>query len=102
MTPRTEIGVLERRLVYSVLYRFYGENYADMTRMEGVLHRSDAAWTILRPPMLTDRPGTGRFRTATNRHLPHGRTISRADLATAMLRLLDDPQAVGTTVGVAY
>lgn len=59
-------------------------------------------WTVVRPARLTDRPATGRYRTAVNRHLPRGRTISRADLAAAMLSLLDDPAAVRSTVGVAY
>lgn len=102
MTPRAEVGVLERRLVHPILYRFFGEGYADMARMEQVLRRSEADWTVVRPPRLTNGPATGRYRTAVNRHLARGRTISRADLATAMLQLLDDPDAVRATVGIAY
>jgi putative NADH-flavin reductase len=102
VTPRTEVGAVERFLLYPVLYRFFGEGYADMARMEEVLRHSDAEWTVVRPPRLTDGPATGRYRTAIGHHLPQARTISRADLAGAMLRLLDDPRAVRATVAVAY
>jgi putative NADH-flavin reductase len=102
VTPRAEVSVLERLVVYPILYRFFGEAYADMARMEDLLRGSDVDWTIVRPPRLIDGPATGRYRTSVNRHLQRGRTISRDDLAAAMLRLLDDPHAVRTTVGVAY
>ncbi len=102
LTPRAEVPVPERLFVYPILYRFFGESYADMARMEQVLRRSDVNWTVVRPPRLTDGPVTGRYRTAVNRHLQRGRTISRADLAAAMLGLLDDPRAARATVGVAY
>ena len=70
--------------------------------MERVLRDSDVDWTVVRPPRLTNGPANGRYRTAVNRHLERARTISRADLAAAMLRLLDDPHAVRATVGIAY
>jgi len=102
VTPRAEVSALERLVVYPILYRFFGEGYADMARMEQVLRSSEMDWTVVRPPRLTDGPATGRYRTAVNNHLPRGRTISRADLAAAMLGLIDDPHAVRATVGVAY
>lgn len=102
VAPRAEVSALERLVVYPILYRFFGEGYADMARMEQVLRHSEMDWTVVRPPRLTDGPATGRYRTAVNHHLPRGRTISRADLATAMLGLLDDPHAVRAAVGVAY
>lgn len=102
VTPRAEVGFLERRVVYPILDRFFGEGYADMERMEQLLQGSDLDWTVMRPPMLTNGPATGRYRTAINRHLPRGRTISRADLAAAMIDLLDEPQAIHATVGIAY
>lgn len=102
VTPIHEVSALERLVVYPVLYRLFGEGYADMARMEQVLSGSDIDWTIVRPPRLTHRPATGRYRLAINHHLKRGRTISRADLATAMIRLLDQPAAVRATVGIAY
>lgn len=102
VTPRAEVGFLEGRLVYPILYRLFGEGYADMARMEQVLHGSDVDWTIVRPPRLTDRPATGRYRKAVNQHIRRARSISRADLAGAMLDVLDDPHTVRATVGVSY
>jgi hypothetical protein len=63
-------------VVYPILYRFFGEGYADMARMEQVLSCSEVGWTIVRPPRLTDQPDTGRYRTAVNHHQRRGRTIS--------------------------
>lgn len=102
VTPRAEVSVLERLVVYPILYRSFGAGYADMARMEQLLRGSDVDWTVVRPPRLTNGPATGHYRTSLNRHLPRGRTLSRADLAAAMLRLLDDPHTVRTTVDIAY
>ena len=49
--------------------------------MEAILMRSDLGWTIVRPPRLTDKPGTQEYRVWED-HLPRfGFTVSRADLA---------------------
>ena len=53
---------------------------------------SDRDWTILRPGGLTDDPGTGRVRIATEAF--NGR-IPRDDVAGALARLLHDPRAIG-------
>lgn len=100
VASRTEATVLERVLLFPMLHRFFGDGYADMRRMEELLRASGAEWTVLRPPMLTDKPATGHYRTAPN-HVRGGRRITRGDLAAAMLDLLDDPTAVRTAIGVA-
>lgn len=48
------------------------------------------------------RRSTSRYRLAVNGNLRRGNFISRADLADAILRLLDDPDAVKASVGIAY
>lgn len=101
VTPRAEVGVLDRLVVYPILYQLFGEGYADMARMEQVLRNSAVEWTVVRPPRLTNRPATGHYRTALNRRLPRAYTISRADLAAAMLHLLEQPHTVRATVVVA-
>jgi len=58
-------------------------------------------WTIFRPPRLTARPAAGTYRTAIDRNLPRGYTISGADLAACMLTLLDDPATVHRHVCIA-
>jgi putative NADH-flavin reductase len=74
---------------------------ADMRAGEGEVERSDLDWTILRPPALTGKAATGRYRVAIGRNLPHGFSISRADLAASILRLLADPATVRRHVAVA-
>ena len=74
---------------------------ADMRRGEEEIRESDLDWTIFRPPSLTGKAAKGTYRTAIDRNLPHGFTISRADLASCMLTLLGDPAAVRRHVSIA-
>jgi putative NADH-flavin reductase len=74
---------------------------ADMRAGEDEIERSDLDWTILRPPALTGKAATGRYRVAIGRNLAHGFSISRADLAASILRLLADPATVRRHVAVA-
>jgi hypothetical protein len=41
-----------------------------------------------------------RYRTAYGHNLRRGLTVSRADVAQLMLRLIEQPAAVGQTVGI--
>ena len=50
---------------------------------------------------LTDKPLTGRYRTAIDRNIRGGFSISRADVAHHMLACLDQPETIGHTVGVS-
>jgi putative NADH-flavin reductase len=74
---------------------------ADMRAGEDEVERSDLDWTILRPPALNGKAATGRYRVAIGRNLAHGFSISRADLAASILRLLADPATVRRHVAVA-
>src|SRR6266496_996853 len=74
---------------------------ADMRRGEDEIRASHLDWTIFRPPSLTGKAAKGTYRTAIDRNLPHGFTISRADLASCMLTLLGDPAAVRRHVSIA-
>lgn len=74
-----------------IIQRLYRHGYADMRRMEAALPDEDVRWTIVRAPMLTNAPGTSRYRTAINGPLPDMRSIPRADLAHYMLTAIDDP-----------
>jgi len=74
---------------------------ADMRRGEDEIRASNLDWTIFRPPSLTSKPASGTYRTAIDRNLPHGFTISRADLAACMLTLLDDLSTVHRHVAIA-
>jgi putative NADH-flavin reductase len=70
--------------------------------MEDIVRRSDADWTIVRPPRLTNGSRTGRYRLETGGNVPRGFSLSRADLAGAVLGLIDEPAAARRGVGVAY
>jgi putative NADH-flavin reductase len=74
---------------------------ADMRRGEQDIRDSDLDWTIFRPPALTGKAATGAYRTATDRNLPHGFTVSRADLAACMLAALSDPATVHRHIAIA-
>jgi len=74
---------------------------ADMKAGEDEIRASNLDWTIVRPPYLSAKPPTGRYRTAIDRNLPHGFQVTRGDLATCMLKLIDDPATVRRHVGVA-
>jgi hypothetical protein len=55
----------------------------------------------MRPPRLTGTAATGTYRTAIDRNLPGGYTISRADLVTCMLSLLDDESSMHRHIAIA-
>jgi putative NADH-flavin reductase len=88
--PRAEQPFLQRHLAMPILERIFGATYEDMRRMEALLRGSDADWVCLRPPRLISKKATGRYRLDT-RPLPKARSITFADLATALLDSLDRP-----------
>ncbi|MGW2654965.1 NAD(P)-dependent oxidoreductase [Streptomyces sp. NPDC001478] len=99
--PPENPGALDR-MVLSVIGAVLKEVYADLTAMEAALAASATDWTSVRPPKLTNGPLTGRYRTVVGGSPRAGRSISRADVAHAMLALIDDPASVKQGVGVAY
>jgi putative NADH-flavin reductase len=77
------------------------KNYADLAVMEDILRDSGLDWTVIRPPRLTNRPLTGRYRTAYGRNLRRGFLISRANVAHLMLRSLEQPETLQQSIGIA-
>jgi len=77
--------------------------YADVVRMERLVRSSEADWTIVRPPYLSNGRKTGRVRTQTGRNdLPNGPYhISRADLAATLVDLAEDSEHVGEVLFVS-
>lgn len=88
------------RVARPILRAAFAGVYADLARMEDVLRGSGLDWTSVRPPRLTDGPYTGR-QVVVRDGLGPGFTVSRADLAAAMLGALADPATVGATLGVS-
>jgi putative NADH-flavin reductase len=94
-------GPASRFLVKPLLRRFLREGFADFARTDEAVRASGLDWTIMRPPRLTD--GERRaYRTATDVNVRGGITIARADLADAILAVLNDPATAGHTVSVGY
>ena len=74
---------------------------ADASAMERIFRDSELDWTMVRPPELTDKPFTGKYRLREG-HLPRfGFSISRADVADVMTKLVEDRSSIGKIVGVA-
>ena len=94
-------GFIIRYLADPIVKRALREHYADLARMEDVLRASDLDWTAVRPPRLTDKPVTGRYRTAYDQNLRRGVFVSRADVAQYMLSVLDNSETFRRTVGIA-
>jgi putative NADH-flavin reductase len=73
---------------------------SDAAQMEQVIAASGLDWTIVRPPRLTDKARSGRYRTREG-HLPlFGFTISRADVADFVIKSAEDHVASRKIVGV--
>ena len=74
---------------------------ADSSAMERTFAESDVDWTIVRPPQLTDKPFTGKYRVRVG-HLPaFGFKISRADVAHFMVEAAGDRSLIGKVVGIS-
>ncbi|MEV6650294.1 NAD(P)H-binding protein [Streptomyces sp. NPDC051219] len=99
--PADETFLL-RRVVTPLVSRVYRDVYVDLAAMEDEIRRSTTEWTVVRPPKLTRKPVTGRYRTALGANLRGGNMIGRADVAHAMLKMMQDPATVKQAVGVAY
>ena len=92
----------QQRFAKPMLWRVLKDMYIDLTRMETIVRASGLDWTIVRHPRLTDKPRTGTYQIAVNRHLSHGSRLSRADVADYMLTHLNDTASYGGIVEIAY
>ncbi|HEV7966659.1 MAG TPA: SDR family oxidoreductase [Candidatus Acidoferrales bacterium] len=81
---------------------FFRDRVADATEMESFIQKSRLDWTLVRPPRLTDRPRSGRYRVREG-HLPgFGFTISRADVAAFMIKTAENRAFIQKVVGISY
>jgi putative NADH-flavin reductase len=80
---------------------FFPSVVTDAAAMEQIFMQSGLDWTIVRPPQLTDKPFSGKYRVRTG-HLPRfGFNISRADVAHSFLKTIEDPTSIGKILGVS-
>jgi putative NADH-flavin reductase len=94
-------GALTRVLVKPLLQRVLREVFEDQAEAERVLRASGLDWTLIAPPRLTGGPHRP-YRTVVDVNVRGARTLSRADVADAMFRALEEPGWVHRRVSVAY
>jgi uncharacterized protein YbjT (DUF2867 family) len=90
-----------RRLLLPFIKALLRDVYADLAEMESQMRQSTLDWTIVRPPKLVSKPLTGVYRMCIGANVPRAYAISRANVAHAMLAVLNDPATVRQAVGVA-
>ncbi len=85
-----------------ILQKLLRNMYADIRIMEKLVKESEADWTIMRPPRLTNKAATGRYRFAINHFLKNSLSISRADLAHFMLDNVANKDTYKATIEIGY
>jgi putative NADH-flavin reductase len=73
----------------------------DAGEMENVIANSGLDWTLVRPPQLTNKPATGKYRTTIGRLPRFGFNISRADVADFMIRASENHASIQKVIGLA-
>lgn len=100
--PYTEgDNVLMKFVLKPIVQRIFRDGFADLKSAEMLLKASTTDWTVLRPPRLTDAAGKGRYRSRLDLGIPWGISISRADLALALLEAITDDNSIHKTISVA-
>jgi putative NADH-flavin reductase len=97
-----QMGFFIRILAKLVLQKILKEMYADMRLMEAIVEKSKLNWTIVRPPMLKNKPFTGIYRTAITGHIKSPFSIGRADLAHFMLSIVGDSHTFASKAELSY
>lgn len=95
-------SLINRWLLVPVISTVLRSVYTDLAEMEADLQNSTINWTVVRPPKLTDKPFTGKYRIALGANVARGYSVARADVAELMLNALDHPAMQRQAVGIAY
>ncbi|MGT2439977.1 NAD(P)-dependent oxidoreductase [Bradyrhizobium betae] len=80
-------GFLFDRLIFPLLLR---KVYADKDRQEAIVRNSGLDWVLVRPSVLSNKPGRGTIRALTELSGFHGGGISRDDVARFVLDQVRD------------
>jgi len=72
----------------------------DAGKADALVMANPLAWTVVRPPRLTNGAHTGRYRIAVDKLPPGGSSIARADVAHALLDIIEQRSHVRQIVGV--
>jgi putative NADH-flavin reductase len=79
---------------------FFPGIVADASAMEKLVEKSGLDWTIARPPKLTPKPYSGKYRVREAHLPPFGFSISYADVADFMIKAVQNRSLIGKVVGV--
>jgi putative NADH-flavin reductase len=74
----------------------------DANEMENTLQKSGLDWTLVRPPQLTNKPRTGKYRILVGHLPPFGFNISRADVADFMIKAGENHASIQKIIGLAH
>jgi putative NADH-flavin reductase len=85
-----------------ILQRLLRHMYADQREMERLVKVSGLDWTIIRPPRLTDKPVTGKYRFSINSFLKNCLSVSRADVAHFMINNISNKAIMQATIEIGY
>ncbi|ATY16040.1 NADH-flavin reductase [Amycolatopsis sp. AA4] len=100
--PAPEDSVFSRLVLKPLLGAVLRNGYADLRRMEAILHEApDVRWTIVRPTRLTDKPARERVRSEVGRDVRGSFQIPRANVARFLLDAAEDESLAGKTVSVS-
>jgi putative NADH-flavin reductase len=89
-------------LVFRFMFRVMLANvYADKAAAEAIIRQSACDWTILAPMLLTSAPPAGHARLVETEPTSGPWRVSRADVAAAALRCIDDVGTVRKRLVVA-
>jgi putative NADH-flavin reductase len=92
------VRIVEKYVVQKILRHMYD----DLRIMEKLIKESDTDWTIMRPPRLTNKAVTGKYRFAINSFLKNCLSISRADLAHFMINNIANEATYQATIEISY
>ena len=87
-------GLIYDAVVFPLLLK---RVYDDKDVQEWIVRSSGLDWTIVRPGLLTYRPGTGRYRVLTASKDWRFGVISRADVADFLVCQVEDRALIGAT-----
>ena len=79
---------------------FFARTVADASAMERVFRESNLDWTMVRPPELTDKAYTGKYRVREGHLARFGFKVSRADVADYMIKTAENHSSIRKVVGV--
>jgi len=80
---------------------FFPSVVRDANEMENIFQKSGLAWTFVRPPQLTNKPRTGKYRVLVGHLPPFGFNISRADVADFMIKAGENHASIQKIIGLA-